>query len=158
MSSNWSYSPETANLGQNRLFFEPRDLEIWHMILKNNRASFHHMWIQIGEPLHHHRDPVHVSNSSGRMDAARNVLLRLWYRHLSARENVWTLHTGTINGNDISTKFSSLAPEVVKLQTFLSLASPEDVYGDKFRCSHWWVQTGVTVRKRQIWVKIDDFF
>ena len=24
--------------------------------------------------------------------------------------------------------------------------------------SHWWVQTGVTVRKRPIWVKIDDFF
>ena len=24
--------------------------------------------------------------------------------------------------------------------------------------SHWWVQTGVTVRKRQIWVKIDNFF
>ena len=24
--------------------------------------------------------------------------------------------------------------------------------------SHWWIQTGVTVRKRSIWVKIDDFF
>ena len=24
--------------------------------------------------------------------------------------------------------------------------------------SHWWFQTGVTVRKRPIWVKIDDFF
>ena len=24
--------------------------------------------------------------------------------------------------------------------------------------SHWWIQTGVTVRKRTIWVKIDDFF
>ena len=23
--------------------------------------------------------------------------------------------------------------------------------------SHWWVQTGVTVRKRPLWVKIDDF-
>ena len=23
--------------------------------------------------------------------------------------------------------------------------------------SHWWIQTGVTVRKRQIWVKFDDF-
>ena len=26
-----------------------------------------------------------------------------------------------------------------------------------FRC-HWWIQTGVTVRKRLIWVKINDFF
>ena len=25
-------------------------------------------------------------------------------------------------------------------------------------CSHWWTQTGATVWKRQIWVKIDDFF
>ena len=24
--------------------------------------------------------------------------------------------------------------------------------------SHWYIQTGVTVRKRPIWVKIDDFF
>ena len=23
--------------------------------------------------------------------------------------------------------------------------------------SHWWIQTGVTVRKRRIWVKFDDF-
>ena len=23
--------------------------------------------------------------------------------------------------------------------------------------SHWWIQTGVTVRKRPIWVKLDDF-
>ena len=48
-----------ANLGQNRGFLEPSDLEIWWMTLKNNRASllsniklcasFHyHMWIQTG--------------------------------------------------------------------------------------------------------------
>ena len=47
------------NLGQNRRFFWPCDLEIWQMTLKNNRtpllsiiklcASFHHhMWIQTG--------------------------------------------------------------------------------------------------------------
>ena len=59
MNSNWSYSPETPNLGQSRRFLEPCDLEIWLMTLKNNRApllsniklnaSFHHhMWIQTG--------------------------------------------------------------------------------------------------------------
>ena len=57
MYSNWSYSPETPNLGQIRCFLESCDLEIWRMTLKNNRAplltiiklyaSFHHhMWIQ----------------------------------------------------------------------------------------------------------------
>ena len=59
MHSNWSYSPETTNLGQIRRFLEPCDLEIWQMTLKNNRAPllccfqlcawFHcHMWIQTG--------------------------------------------------------------------------------------------------------------
>ena len=59
MNSNWSYSPETPNLGQIRRFFERCDLEILQMTLKNNRApflsniklyaSFHHnMWIQTG--------------------------------------------------------------------------------------------------------------
>ena len=57
--SNWSYSPETPNLGQIRQFLEPCDLEIWRMTLKNNRAPllccfqlcawFHcYMWIQTG--------------------------------------------------------------------------------------------------------------
>ena len=59
MNSNWNYSPETLNLGQNRQFFVPCDLEIWQMTSKNNRApllccfklcvSFHsHHWIQTG--------------------------------------------------------------------------------------------------------------
>ena len=59
MNSNWSYSPETPNLGQIRRLFEPCDLEIWRMTLKNNRAPLlsniklcalfhHHMWIQTG--------------------------------------------------------------------------------------------------------------
>ena len=59
MNSNWSYSPETPNLGQIRRFLEPCNLEIWRMTLKINRApllsnikpyaSFHHhMSIQAG--------------------------------------------------------------------------------------------------------------
>ena len=35
---DWSYSPETPNLGQIQRFLEPCDLEIWRMTLKNNRA------------------------------------------------------------------------------------------------------------------------
>ena len=73
-NSNWSYSPETPNLGQIRRFLEPCDLEIWQMTFKNNRA-----------PL-------------------------LCYFKLCA----------------------------------------------SFR-SHWWIQTGVRVRKRPIWVKFDAF-
>ena len=75
VNSNWSYSPETSNLGQNRRFF----LALWPSILtddlENNRATL------------------------------------LWYFKLCA----------------------------------------------SFR-THWWIQAGVTVRKRPIWVKINDFF
>ena len=52
VNSYWSYSLETAKLGQNLRLFEPHDLEIWRMTLKYNRApllsniklcaSFHH--------------------------------------------------------------------------------------------------------------------
>ena len=38
LNTNLSYSPETLNSGQNRRFFEPCDLEILRMTLKNNRA------------------------------------------------------------------------------------------------------------------------
>ena len=59
MNLNWSYSPETPNLGQIRRFLAPCDLEIWRMTLKNNRAPllsniklyvsfYHHIWIQTG--------------------------------------------------------------------------------------------------------------
>ena len=66
MYSNWSYSPETPNLGQIQRFLEPRDLEIWRMTLKNNRApllsniklyaSFHHhmciqTWVTVRKRL-----------------------------------------------------------------------------------------------------------
>ena len=59
VNSNWTYSPETPNLGQIRRFLEPCDLKIWRMTLKNNRTPLlsniklyalfhHHMWIQTG--------------------------------------------------------------------------------------------------------------
>ena len=69
------FSRETPNLGQNRQFFWPCDLEIWRMTFKNNRAP-----------------------------------LLCYFNPCAA-----------------------------------------------FR-GHWWIQTGVTVRKRPIWVKIDYFF
>ena len=57
MSSKWRFSPETLNSGQNCRFFVRRDLQIWRMTSKSNRApflcyfklcvSFHrHMWNQ----------------------------------------------------------------------------------------------------------------
>ena len=57
----------------------------------------------------------------------------------------------------------------VKLDDFFLAMSPWNLTDDKrapllcyFKlcasfCSHWWIQTGVTVRKQPIWVKIDNF-
>ena len=55
VNSNWSYSPETPNLGQIRRFLEPCDLEIWQMTLKKighlfyTTSSFVHHFVAIGE-------------------------------------------------------------------------------------------------------------
>ena len=66
-------SPETLNLGQNRQFFVPCDLEISWMTLKNNRApllcyvnlcaSFEsHRWIQTGVTVQKPSIRVQISN------------------------------------------------------------------------------------------------
>ena len=55
VDSNWSYSPETPNLGQIQLFLEPCDLEIWWMTLKKighffyATSSFVQHFVAIGE-------------------------------------------------------------------------------------------------------------
>ena len=73
MNSNWSYSPETLNSGQNWWFFVPCDLEIWWMTLENNRtpllyyiklcASFQsHGWIQTGVTVRKRSIRVKIGN------------------------------------------------------------------------------------------------
>ena len=72
VNSNWSYSPETPNSGQDKQFFVPCDLEIWWMTLKNNGAplvyyiklcaSFQsHLWIQ-----------TNLSYSSEKLNSGQN--------------------------------------------------------------------------------------
>ena len=79
MNSNWSYSPETLNLGQNQeIFFVPCDIEIWWMTFKNNRApllyyvklcaSFQiHWWIQPGVTVWKHSIWVKIGNILSRV-------------------------------------------------------------------------------------------
>ena len=49
MNSNWSYSPETPNLGQIRRFLEPCDFQIWRMTLK----TIGHLFYAISSVVHH---------------------------------------------------------------------------------------------------------
>ena len=131
MISNFSYSPETPNLGQIRRFLELCDLEIWRMTLKNNRA-----------PLLFH------------------------YKLCTSFRNHWCTETWvTIRKCPIWVKFDdflNLEPCDLEIwrMTLKKNRAPLLCYFKLCAsfCSHQWIQAGVTVRKRPIWVKIDNFF
>ena len=120
VNSNWSYSPETPNLGQIRHVFEPCDLEIWRMTFKNNRApllpyfklcaAFHsHWWIQTGVTVR--KRPIWVKFS---------ILARcdLEISRMTLKNN--------------------RAPLLSNIKLYVSFHH------------HMWIQTGVTVRKRKV--------
>ena len=120
VNSNWSYNPETPNLGQIRRFSEPCDLEIWRMTFKNNRAplpcyfklcaAFHsHWWIQTGNTVR--KRPIWVK--FGDFSA-------VW---------PWNL-TDDLKNNR--------APLLSNIKLYVSFHH------------HMWIQTGVTVRKRKV--------
>ena len=126
--TNWSYSPETPNLGQIRWFLAPCDLEICLMTLQNNRApllwyfklcaSFHtHWWIKIWVTVRKHSIRVKIDDFFEPCDLE---ILRM-----------------TLKNNRVS------------LLCYLKLCVSF--------LTHWWIQIGVTVRKRPSWVKFDDF-
>ena len=117
MNSNWSYSPETANLGQIRRFLEPCDLEIWRMTFKNNRA-----------------------------------LLLCYFKLCAAFHSHWWIQTGvTVRKRTIWVKFDDLEIWRMTLKNNRApLLSNIKLYVPFHR--HMWIQTGVTVRKRLSWV------
>ena len=123
-----AYSQETPNLGQNRWWFVPCDLEIWWMTLENNGASllccfklcdtFHnHRWIKTGVTVR--KRPIWVKCD----DFFQPCDLEIWQMTLK----------------------NNRAPLLGYFKLCASFGS------------HLWIQTGVTVRKHPIWVKFDDF-
>ena len=78
VNSNWSYSPETTNLGQIRRFLEPCDLEIWHMTLKKimhlyyaTSSSMHH-FVAIGEMK------LELQSGNAQFGSKSTIFLSLW--------------------------------------------------------------------------------
>ena len=129
VNSNLSYSPETLNSGQNRRFFLPCDLEIWRMTLQNNRAPLlcyfklcaafrSHWWILTG--------------------------VTVWKRP------IWVKLRRFLEPCDLEIWQMTLQNNRAPLLCYFKLCA-------SFHC-HQWIQIWVTVRKRSIWVKIDDFF
>ena len=123
-----AFSPETPNLGQNRWCFVPCDLEIWSMTLKNNRASLL-CCFKLCATFHSHR----------------------WIQN-------WSYSTETPNLGQNRQFFEPCDLEIWRM-TFKNNRAPLLCYFKlcaTFR-SHWWIETGVTVRKRPIWVKFEIF-
>ena len=181
MNSNWGCSPETPNLGQIRQFLQPCDLEIWQMTLKNNRAprlcyfklcaAFHtHWWSKIW---------VTVRKRSIRVKI--DVFLAVWPRNFTddpqkqlvissmLLQALWSISYPLVNSN---WRYSPEMPNLGQIRRFLEPCDLE-TWRMTFKnnrapllcffklCAafyrHWWIRTEVTVRKRPIWVKFDDF-
>ena len=123
-----AYSPETPNLGQNRWCFVPCDLEIWWMTLENNRASLL-CCFKLCATFH-----INWWIQTGVTVRKRPILVKFDDFLEPCDLEIWCM---TLKNNR--------APLLCNFKLYAS-----------FR-NHRWIQAGVTVRKRPIWVKIDDF-
>ena len=182
MNSNWSYSPETPNLGKIRCFLEPCDLEIWWMTFKNNRAPLlcyfklcaafrSHWWIQTGVRVRKRQNLGQIwcflepcDLEIWRMTFKNNRAPLLCYFKLCAEfRSHWWIQTGVRvrKRQNLGQIWCFLEPCDLEIwrMTFKNNRAPLLCYFKlcaAFR-SHWWIQTGVRVRKRSIWVKFDAF-
>ena len=124
-----AYSPETPNLGENRWCFVPCDLEIWRMTLENNRAS----------------------------------LLCCFKLYATFHSHWWIQTEVTVQKRPNWVKFRRFLkpcdPEIWRM-TLKNNRAPLLCYFKLYASfrSHRGIEAGGTVRKRPIWVKIDDFF
>ena len=120
--------PSNLKLDSNRQFFCPCDREIWWMTLQNNRGTSSMLLQALCIFLY----PLVNSNLSYSPETP-NLGQIGWFLEPCDLE-IWRM---TLQNNR--------AP----LLCYFKLCA-------SFR-SHWWIQTSITVRKRPIWVKFDDF-
>ena len=175
MNSNWSYSPETPNLGQIRWFLEPCDLEIWHMTLKNNRApllcyfklyaSFRsHRWIHGGVTVRKRPIWVKIDDFFSRVTLQFDVwpwktIGHLFYATLSFVHHFLAIGDFKLDlqsGNDQFGSNSTIFIEPCDLEIWrMTLKNNRAPLLFYFKlcasfCNHWCIETWVTVRKRPI--------
>ena len=128
MNSNLSYSPETLNLGQIWRFLELCDVEIWRMALQNNRAPLL-CYFKLSTSFRSH------------------WWIQTWVT--VRKRSIWVKFDDFLELCDIEIWRMALQNNRAPLLCYFKLCAP-------FR-SHWWIQTSITVRKRPIWVKFDNF-
>ena len=175
MNSSWRYSLETPNLGPNRRFLEPCDLEIWQMTFKNNRApllcyfklcaSFRsHRWFQTWVTVRKRPIRVKFDDFYSRVTLQFELwpwktIGHLFYSTSSFVHHFITigvlkleLQSGNTQSGSNSTIFRAVWPWNLMDDLDKKNRAPLLCYFKlcaSFR-SHWWIQTGVTVRKRPI--------
>ena len=176
-----AYNPETPNLGQNWWCFVPCDLEIWWMTLENNSAPLlcyfklyapfrSHRWIQAGVRVRKHAIWVNIDVFLSRVTLQYDVWPWKTIGHLFYATSSFVHHFVAIG--DLNLSHSPETANLGKIQRFLEPCDLE-IWRMTFKnnrapllcyfklcasfCSHRWIQTGVTVRKRPIWVKFGDF-
>ena len=118
-----------TQIGFNSSIFHPCDLDIWSMTSKNNKARLLY-YIKLCVSFH-----IHQWIQTG-------VIVRK--RPIWVKFDVF-LSRVTWQCDRRMTLKNNRAPFLCYFKLCAS-----------FR-SHWWIQTLVTVRKRPIWVKFDDF-
>ena len=118
-----------TQIGLKWSIFQPGDLEIWWMTPKNNKARLLY-YIKLCVSFQ-----IHQWIQTGVTVPKRSIWVKFddFFSQLTLQFDIWPSK-------------NNRAP----LLCYFKLCA-------SFR-SHWWIQTGVTVWKRPIWVKIDDFF
>ena len=128
VNSNLSYSPETLNSGQNRRFFLSR------VTLKFGEwpwKTIAHLFYFASSFVHHF---IAISEFKLKLQSGNSQFGSNSAIFVPCDLEIWHM---TLTNN-----------RVPLLCCFKRCAS--------FRRNHWWIQTGVTVRKCPIWVKIDN--
>ena len=171
MNSNWSYSPETVNLGCDLC-----DLDLWPwpfawMSLVITHENF--MMIRWWE---HSQKGVTDGRTDGQTDRrtdgqTENTICRAAWSQLKTIGHLFCATSNPLVNSNLS--YSPETPNLGQIWRFLELCEVEiwrmTLQNNRapllcyFRIcasflTHWWIQTWVTVRKRLIWVKFDDFF
>ena len=164
------------------VFFVPCDLEIWQMTLKNKKtpflhyiklcASFHsHWWIQTWVTVQKRPIRVKIGNflSCVTLKFDRwhwktighffDIASSFVHYFIAISEFKSELQSGNAQFGSKSIFFVPCDLQIWQMTLKNNRAPLLCCFKlcASFR-SHWWIQTGVTVRKHPVWVKIDDFF
>ena len=168
-------------LDLNHRFFSPCDLEIWWMTPINNRApllcyfklfaSFHsHWWIQTGVTVRKPLIWVNIDAFFSRVTLKFDGWPSKTIGHLFYATSSFVQHFVAIG--EFKLELESGNPNLGQIRRFLepcdleiwrmtlkNNSAPLLCYFKLYAPirSHWWIQTGVRVRKRPIWVKFDAF-